>query len=147
MILGRVPWTCLDTLVDFSGRYLFLKGMIGGVKVTLGTLYAPNIQQDLFLSNTFQEFTEGKLIIGGNFNFSLIPSIDTSLGTSSVYPGSRKRNSQALHRAQLVEKWLLLHSGKRDYFCPHKLHSHIGYFLIPHRQLHMVAETSIGHIT
>lgn len=44
MISGRVPLMCLYTLIDPIGRFLFLKGTIGGLKVTLATFYAPNNQ-------------------------------------------------------------------------------------------------------
>lgn len=49
LISSNVPWTCLDTVTDSEGCFLFLKGMIGGVKVTLANFYVPNSHQDLFI--------------------------------------------------------------------------------------------------
>lgn len=69
--------------MDANGRFLFLKGHIGGVKVTLATVYVPNVHQDTFISKTLTklaEFAEGKMILGGDFNIPLDPRIDTSPG-------------------------------------------------------------------
>lgn len=153
LISSKVPWMCLDTITDPNGRFLFLKGMIGGIRVTLANFYVPSSHQDLFTCRNFEkllEFAECQLILGGDFNVPLIPSEDTFSGFSSVSPGSCKHIAQSLHRAQLVNVWCLLHSDKRNYTfysSPHKLYSPIDYFLILHSQLHAVWDSSIGSIT
>lgn len=81
LISSKVPWTCLDTAVDPAGRFLFLKGKIGDVKVTLANLYAPNSHQDVFIGKTIEKllnFSEGQLIVGGDLNVPMIPSEDSS---------------------------------------------------------------------
>lgn len=40
--LRTITWKCVDVKTDPEGRYLFLRGMIGGVEVTLANLYVPN---------------------------------------------------------------------------------------------------------
>lgn len=138
LLSAWVPWTHLDIMTDPEGRFLFLKGMIGSVKVTLENFYIPNSQQDLLLCGhleNFLEFAEGQLIIGGDFNIPLIPAEDTSSGTSSVPPGTRKSIAKSLYDAQLVDVWRLFHPGDKDYIFyspPHKVYSRIDYFLIPH---------------
>lgn len=95
-------------------------------------------------------FTRGHLIVGGDFNVPLIPSEDTSSGTSSVTPSARKRISKALHKAQMIDVWRLLHPTERDYTfysTPYKQYSRIDYFLIPHAQLHALRDSRIGSIT
>lgn len=82
-----VPWTCSDTLVDPEGCYVFIKEWIGDKKVTLATIYAPNDRQDAFLPrilNLLAEFREGHLILGGDINIPLAPTVDTSSCTSSI---------------------------------------------------------------
>lgn len=94
---------------------MFVKGLIGDIQVTLATIYAPNDDQDLFVGWTIDrllEFTESKLILSGDFNVSLIHSVDTSSGSFFVSPGSRKLIAQSIHRAQLVDVWRLQHLGK-----------------------------------
>lgn len=139
------------TQTDAEGRSLFLKGMVGGVRLTLANLYVPNSQQGVFISwqlKSLLEFTEGHLILGGDFNTPLIPTEDTSSGSSSILPGTRKRITKSLHNTQLVDVWR--HPGERDYTffsTPHQVYSRIYYFLIPYTQLHAVRDTSIGSIT
>lgn len=84
---------------------MFLKGLVGDVLVTLATVYAPNDRQDAFLQNTLLDFTEGHLILGGDFNVPLVPTVDTSSGTSSLRPSVHKNISRALHNAQLIDIW------------------------------------------
>lgn len=48
----KVPWTCVDVKADPGGRYLFLRGTIGGTGITLASLYTPNAHQDLFITKT-----------------------------------------------------------------------------------------------
>lgn len=93
LISNPVSWSLIDRWLDVNGRFLFLKGHIGGVKVTLATVYAPNTHQDIFISKTLTklaEFAEGKMILGGDFNTPLDPSVDTSSGVSSISSGTRK---------------------------------------------------------
>lgn len=81
------------------------------------------------------EFTEGQLILEGDFNVPLIPSSDTLLGRSVISPSQRKEIINSLHKAQLIHIWRLQHSGERDYTfysSLHKLYSRIDFFLIPH---------------
>lgn len=152
-ISARVPWSLLDIRTDPMGRYLFLKGMIGEVKVTIANLYAPNCQQDVFTRKhlkLLQTFSEGQLIMGGDLNTALIPSEDTSAGISSTPRGTRKMIHAALHAAQLIDVWRLWHPGERDYTFysqPHHSYSRIDYLFVPHGQLQAVRGATIGSIT
>lgn len=132
---------------------MFLRGEIGGAQVTLANIYAPNSHQDRFIVKTLEallEFSRGHLIIGGDFNLPLIPSEDTSSGTSSITPVARKRIARALHKAHLIDAWRLLHPTELDYTFyskPYKQYSRIDYFLLPHAQLHALRDSKIGSIT
>lgn len=153
LISGNVPWTCRDTRIDTEGRYVFLKGLIGDVLVTLATVYAPNDRQDLFISKTLNEllsFAEGQLMLGGDFNVPLCPSVDTSNGTSSLRRGVHNRITKTLHETRLIDVWRLLHARERDYTffsSPHKSYSCIDLFLLPHNQLEAIDKVDIGTIT
>lgn len=62
------------------GHYLFLKGQIGGVKVTLANFYVSNEHQDSFIKShlvQLLEYSEGHIIIGGDLNTPIIPTEDT----------------------------------------------------------------------
>lgn len=114
LLAGKVPWTCSDSRIDPEGRYVLIKGLIGDVLVTLATVYAPNHRQDTFIHSTLSllmDITEGHLILGGDFNVPLTPTVDTSSGTSSLRSSVHKcKISQDLHNAQLMGIWRL-HQG------------------------------------
>lgn len=62
LISHKVPWKYTDIRCDPEGIYLFLKGEIGGVQVTLANIYVPNCHQDHFIHKimeTLLEFTSG----------------------------------------------------------------------------------------
>lgn len=40
LISHSVPWKCTEVKADPEGRYLFLRGDIGGIEVTLANIYA-----------------------------------------------------------------------------------------------------------
>lgn len=150
LLFSKAPWKYQDSIKDPAGRYVFLKGLIGDIQVTLATIYTPNDRQDAFLNHTLEkllEFTEGQLILGGDFNVPLLPSVDTSSGSSSVPPCPLKQIANSI---KLIDIWKFQQSGEGDYVfysAPHKIYTRIDYFLIPHAQLHAVSDPSIGHIT
>lgn len=103
LLSSKLPWKYQDSIKDPAGCYIFLKGFIGDAQVTLATIYTPNERQDAFLRITLErllDFTEGQLILGGDFNVPLIPLEDTSSGSSSVPLDS-------INRAQLIDVWRL----------------------------------------
>lgn len=152
-ISARIPWSMIDIKTDPMGRFLFLKGMIGETKVTIANLYAPNCHQEVFIRKhlkLLQTFSEGQLIVGGDLNIPLIPTEDTSTGTSSTSRGTHKIIHSVLHDTQLIDAWRLFHPGERDYMFfsrPHHSYSRIDYLMIPHGQLQAIRDTNIGSIT
>lgn len=116
---------------DSSGRFLFIKGLIDDVKVTIANLYAPNCQQNTFIKRhlgMLQRFSEGQLIVGGDLNIPLAQ----------------------FHNLQLIDAWRLFHPGERDYSFysrPHQTYSCLDYLLVPHNQLQAIKNTSIRCIT
>lgn len=153
LISARIPWTLIDMKTDPLGRFLFLKGWIGDVKVTVANLYMPNNNQDTSIKKhleQLQKFTEGQHIVGGVLNIPLVPEEDTLTGKTSISRGQRKTIQTTLHNTQLIDVWRLFHPGERDYTFysrPHHTYSRIDYFLIPHSQLQAIKESSIGSIT
>lgn len=121
--------------------------------MTIANFYAPNIHQDSFVKrhlDLLQDFIEGQLIIGGDLNIPLLPTEDTSTGSSSVSRGTCKGIHSTLHAAQLVDVWRLFHLGERYYTFfsrPHQAYSRIDLFLIPQNQLHAVKGSAVESIT
>lgn len=152
LILAKLPCSLTDVRSDLLGRFLFNKGQIGGIGVTIANLYAPNIQQETFVKKhltILRKFSEGQLIVGGDLNTPLHPEVDTLTGRSATTRGMRKAIHLALHSSQLIDVWRLFHHGERDYSFfsrSHNVYTPIDYFLLPHNQLHAVKDASLGSI-
>lgn len=66
---AQFPWNCVGVKTDPEEQYLFLRGMICGVEVTLANLYVPNSQQDHFITKMLDillGFSRDQLILGGD---------------------------------------------------------------------------------
>ncbi|CAH2282968.1 Hypothetical predicted protein [Pelobates cultripes] len=84
------PFVVLDQKTDPEGRYLFVKGQINSQIYTFATIYAPISRHRIFITKTLRllaNVSEGLLILGGDLNASLDPSMDTSRRRSAItYP-------------------------------------------------------------
>uniref|UniRef100_A0A8C5PI89 Endonuclease/exonuclease/phosphatase domain-containing protein n=1 Tax=Leptobrachium leishanense TaxID=445787 RepID=A0A8C5PI89_9ANUR len=151
-----VPYRETATLTDDSGRFVFTKGQIAGQMFTFANLYAPNKAQHRFLTKLLrklQAFSEGMLILGGDFNIPLHPSVDTSTGRSSLPTNILQSIAQTLHSSRLVDCWRALHPTDRDYtFYAHTStsYSRIDYVFLPFYHLPLLLlllSATIGNIT
>lgn len=114
------------------------------------TLYCPNLAQLPFLARTLSAFTEGILILGGNFNLPLHASLDTSSGSTSVSLSAQRKIAKLLHDYQLVDIWRIQHLTERIYTffsSSHQTYSRIDLFLLHHAQLHWAEDSKIHTIT
>ncbi|KAM9324469.1 serine/threonine-protein kinase WNK2 [Gastrophryne carolinensis] len=150
---GSLPWTHLATLQDPEGRFLFVRGTLFSLRVTLATCYCPNSNQAKFIRSTLNKldgFAEGVLLLGGDFNTVLDPSWDTSRGSSHTPSSSLRELRSILYKHQLMDAWRIFNPRGRDYTffsAPHNSYSRIDWFLIPHRFLHLITNIEIGQIT
>ncbi|CAH2311399.1 Hypothetical predicted protein [Pelobates cultripes] len=88
LLAADLEFTELDRVQDSQGRYLFLKGVIAEKIYTLASIYVPNKRQAPFLRNTLhqlEDFTDGILIVGGDFNAPLDPTLDSSTALHNRY--------------------------------------------------------------
>lgn len=73
--------------MDTLGRYLFVKGQIGQQIYTFANVYLPNLAKVSYLEwlmPMVEEFAEGILILGCDFNLTLEPGVDASGGSWSI---------------------------------------------------------------
>lgn len=102
------PWKTESLQSDPEGRFLFVKGTLHGVRYTFASIYAPNEGSVNFLVRTFrklEEFREGCLMVGGDFNLGLDPSMDTSTGRTALSFWALKQVKQLLSSQHLVDSW------------------------------------------
>lgn len=50
VLSNNQEFSILDTLEDPEGRFLFLKGVLGGKTLTLANIYGPNLRKVSFMS-------------------------------------------------------------------------------------------------
>lgn len=144
------PFILTDRLTDPEGRYVFIKGAYGNKTVTLANVYFPNVSQVTFcqkISHELKGFAEGTLIMGGDFNVPLNPTIDSSTGKSCIKYRALKNIKKHLNSLQLVDTWRFLHPNTRDFTfhsIPHDRYSRIDHIFISQRDLQMVKGAHIG---
>lgn len=151
LIKQGVLRTLRDRWTDDAGRLLFIKGQIGSQTCTLATLYSSNSAQVQFLEQALQclqDFTEGILILGGDFNLTLDPTLDSTRGVPSIPFAALRRIKRNLHAYQLIDTCRALSPAGKDfthYSPPHGCYSRIDLFFTKH-DLHRVTKVSIGSI-
>ncbi|CAH2247412.1 Hypothetical predicted protein [Pelobates cultripes] len=121
----EVPFQLEEELSDPNGDKTFLKK-------TLTTL-------DLF--------SDGILILGGDFNTPLDPRLDTYAGHSTLPDHVLRGMRTTLHEFQMSDCWRTLHHTEKDYTYyspPHNSYSCIDYFFLCHRHLDDLLSTTIA---
>lgn len=72
-----------STFIDKEGCYIYLNGSVQDHAVTLAVIYAPNTNQDQFLTDVFallDTFRTGDLVLGGVSTVCSIISLTDQLG-------------------------------------------------------------------
>lgn len=117
--LRAASWSLRDLLMDDQGHYLFLKGELEGELVTLYHLYPPNVKKISCVEHCLEalsSFSEGVLIVGGDFNVAPDLLLDVSSRTSHHSYAFLRHFKMILQVEQLVDIWHILNSLERDYF-------------------------------
>ncbi|CAH2252517.1 Hypothetical predicted protein [Pelobates cultripes] len=136
LLAAELEFKELECTQDSQGRYLFLKGTIADKINTIATIYVPNKRQAPFLRNALQQledFTDGILLIVGDFNTPLDPTLDSSTGHSCLSQHNIRSIRQSMEALRLVDCWRTLHPTVKDftyYSALHNRYSRIDYILI-----------------
>lgn len=87
------------------------------------------------------------MILAGDFNFGLDPSLDSSSKARGTSKSLLRRIGKKLHDCQLIDVWRVQHAKIRDYtfFSPvHGTYSRLDYLMVDHILLDIAEETEIG---
>lgn len=150
---SRVSFRLTEMLADDHGRFLVLKGFIGNTQCTFANIYSPNQNQPTFLSQTLtklSQFAKGIIVLAGDINMPLDPTMDTSQGRSNI---SFKRLAFVKRRLldhQLIDVWCLLHPKDKDYSHfsdTHLSYSRIDNIFLDHFHLPLLKSVHIGTAT
>lgn len=119
---------------------------------TLATLYSPNTAQISFIEEALsqlQDFAEVTVILGGDFNVTIHPDLDsTGQHPQLTFPALR-RLRKCLFKHQMVDSWRVMNPSGRDYSFyspPHGSYSRIDLILLKHHDLPRVTGADIGSI-
>ncbi|KAM9299503.1 lipolysis-stimulated lipoprotein receptor [Gastrophryne carolinensis] len=94
-------------------------------------------------------FSEGTLLVGGDFNISMQPELDSSSGVSAVSLSKRNKLKKVLADMQLVDSWRALHARDRDFTffsSAKKSYSRIDYLYLSHHAMDWAPQAQIGQI-
>lgn len=95
----------------------------------------------------FLDFKTGEVVLAGNFNFCLNPSVDSTSHAQGMRRASLKMIGRKLHQCQIMDVWMLQHARIQDFtFCSpvHGTYSRLDYMMVDHSLLDLVRETKIG---
>lgn len=115
----------MEHLTEPHGRYVFLKGTIAVQKLTFATLYAPNAQQLTFTDfvlDCLATFQEGTLILGGDFNVSPDPLLDTSQNRRTHSHAFLKHFQKNMQAHLLVDSLRARHANDKDFSYYSRVH-------------------------
>lgn len=147
------PFQPAEHDTDPLGRYVFLKGNIAGQKYTFATIYAPNADQLTFIDTTLDrlaEFREGFLILGGDFNVSPDPMLDTSHARPSHSYAFLKHFRRTIQSHLLTDSWRALRPLDRDfsyYSTVHNVYTRIDHIYVDRNILELLQSADIGSIS
>lgn len=121
---------------DSRGRYVITKGLLNTEKVTIVSIYAPNVGQIDFLEEAFQKvstFGEGTVIIAGDFNYVADLQVDRKYrhGLNKLLGGQFYTSLHALfEKFCFTDCWRSLHPGAdyTFYSVKHKVYTRIIIF-------------------
>lgn len=104
----------IESYLNPQGRYVFVKGVI--VSKKCATLYAPNVKQLSFIDAVLEklaDFREGLMILGGYFNISPDPLLDTSHDRPTHSHAFLKHFCKSPQNNFLIDTWRALHASDR----------------------------------
>lgn len=119
LLIGKhVPFISSQTDADPMGRYVIVTGKLYNIPVILATVYAPNWDDAAFFTNFFSQLpdlNEHHLILGGDMNCVLAPSLDCS--SAKTAPTSKPALSIQLFLDTygIADVWRTLHPTAQKY--------------------------------
>lgn len=152
LIHKSVPFSVTKVVSDTNGRYVIIIGKMGGNNLILANAYGPNWDNDNFFKNFFfslPDLNSHQLILGGDFNCCLDPSLDRSSSKPCCVSKSAKVIHLFMEQYAVVDAWRFLNPSSKQFsfFSPvHGTFSRIDYFLIDSKLLPSVSSCSYNPI-
>lgn len=110
----------IRALKDDEGRRLILEAQIGNIVYTFANIYAPNRDKPYFFEQTFQQIQNlgsQNVILSGDFNLVLNPSIDSSYTNRPNNIKSLKIVKNQMEKMGLRDVWRIKNPETLRYTC------------------------------
>uniref|UniRef100_A0A3Q3FF70 exodeoxyribonuclease III n=1 Tax=Labrus bergylta TaxID=56723 RepID=A0A3Q3FF70_9LABR len=139
----NLPFTVTASFQDTEGRIVLVKGVLFGEDVLLGNIYAPNAQDGAFFALLFSQLAEmdcPNMIIGGDFNCSLSPSLDR-LPPQNSQSSNARAVLNIIKEFDLLDVWRHFNPLSKGYTfqsLPHSSASRIDYIFVSKCVLNLI---------
>ncbi len=134
---------------DVDGCYIVIKCTLKGQLFTLVSVYNPQADPRplMKLSTIFENYAEGILLIGGDFNIALNPYLDRNSKTKNKQHLSLKpvveRFMTSFH---LVDVWRRFHPTDRQFsYQQQNVMSRLDYLFVPEESMHYINTCEISN--
>ena len=120
-------------------------GHIFDVKVTFANVYTPNWDDESFFKQVFSmlpDLSMYDLILGGDFNCWMNPSLNRSTPTSAAQSKSTKVIQAFMKEFNIVDPWWFFNPDKREYsffLHIHPTYTQIDFFLVDNKLLSSIS--------
>lgn len=136
LIRKRILYTLINAIADPEGRFIIAQANIRNKRFTLVNIYAPNNEDTQFFHNVFDKLSDmsvnSTIIIGGDFNTTLDPRIDSSNLKLTKQSQNARTLQKYIEDFGLSDVWRAKHLTKREYTFQSLVHgscSRIDFFL------------------
>lgn len=153
LIRKNVHFSPDKVLTDPNGRYAIVTGTLYEKQVILVSVYAPNWDDHNFVSSLFAtipNLDSHLLIMGGDMNCVLDPTLDRSVSRSATPMKMSQALSTLMTQYGFVDPWRLSHPSAKQYSFfshAHRSFSRIDYFLIDKKLTSAIVSTQYLPIT
>lgn len=143
----KVQFSPNKIITDSQGRFLIVTGSLHNIAVALVNLYAPNWDDEAFVTkvvSALPDLNTHQLILGGDLNFAVDPSLDRSSNRQSSPSKMAKAFTSFTEQIGGVDPWRFLNPDKKQFsfYSPvHTSFSRIDYFFIDRNFLPAVTHT------
>lgn len=147
-----VSFSCSNVTVDPNGRYLVVSGKLYNTPVLLVNIYGPTWDDDGFFRTLFSSLPDvstHSLILGGDFNCWLDPTLDRSSPRNCAASKSAKVIQLFMEQFALTDPWRSFNPLKKVYSFFSNVHhtfTRIDYFLVDNRILSSIKSISYESI-
>ena len=136
LINKKVQFTPTEIITDPYGRFVIISGCLYQTNVLLVNVYAPNWDDTEFVNkllSSLPNLDTHKLILGGDLNCAINPTLDRSCSKRSSPSGMAKAFTTFMEQSGCIDPWRLLNPTLKrfSFFSPvYRSFSRIDYFFI-----------------